>query len=435
MKIALSSTSGIGAWFVLRLMAEGHEVDYYLSDQKYEDVLGGLIPKPKIVQIDQRRHVQGYGFPSYKKYDMSLFDFTESTKWAEASKLDTPTFGDGEIENKLENDREFGLKFMEESGINVPPYTRFNNATEAKSFIKKEDKRYVYKPFTGGTASDDKAITYVSKSAEDLLGYIDVLWDRSHRAPFILQEFIKGTEVGTAGYFNGFDFYLLTGTLEEKKFMNDNKGPNTGCSGNLIYIMNHEMRIFREGLAKAKTALQQIGFKGIIDLNTILTEDKMYGLEWTPRFGYFSDPIIATMYGSGFGEMLHSILTGKVPHIKWNHSFGVSTTISIPPYPTNIRLPNSKGIEIGGIESEDIEDLCETYLYDVMLSKNKLVTSGNYGLIASPMVCGESYRETFEKLERRIEKIQIPDIQYRTDIDKSTLKRYQFIIENGWLNH
>src|SRR5208337_3044570 len=125
MKIAMSSYSGMGAWFVLRLMAEGHDVDYYLSKPEYEDVLKGLIPAPKNLHLDHRYHIQGYGFPSYKKYDLSLFDLTGRAKQADASRLETPTLGDGSFEHMLEDDREFGIKAMEAADIDVPPYTKF----------------------------------------------------------------------------------------------------------------------------------------------------------------------------------------------------------------------------------------------------------------------------------------------------------------------
>ena len=38
MKIALNSYSGAGRWFEFLLLNEGHSVDYYLSDDKYENV-------------------------------------------------------------------------------------------------------------------------------------------------------------------------------------------------------------------------------------------------------------------------------------------------------------------------------------------------------------------------------------------------------------
>lgn len=431
MRIAMSSYTAMGAWWVLRLMAEGHKVDYYLSDAKYVDVLGGLIPPPKLLSLDHRRNDAGH--PLYKGYDLSLFDLTGRAKQADKSAAEAPTLGDGSFEHMLEDDREFGIKMMEECGINVPAYTRFDNPSQAKPFIKKTDKRYVFKPFTQGGTTQDTATTYVAKDAKDLLEFIDTLWASAKGAPFILQEFETGTEIGTEAFFNGEDFYLLSGTLEEKKFMNDNKGPNTGCSGNLIFAMHDEMKIFKEGLLKAKPMLQAYGFRGILDLNTIVTDTKVYGLEWTPRFGYLCCPTIATMYGDGYGELLGDIASGKSPQIKWSHRYGAATTLTIPPYPSEIRLGKAKGVPIGGIDPEDIETLKETYLFDAMIEKKKLVTSGNYGYIGAVLSGSDSIGGAFLKNEAAIKKIDIPNCQYRTDMQKTTEKKYNTLLDEGWI--
>jgi len=433
MKIALSSYTGMGAWWVLRLMAEGHKVDYYLSDDKYEDVLRGIIPPPKLLSLDHRRSNGQEGFPDYGRYDLSLFDLTGRAAQADKSAEECPTLGDGSFEHMLEDDREFGIKIMEECGINVPPYTKFNTATEAKTFLKTSAKRYVFKPFTAGGQTQDTATTYVSKDAADLLEFIDTLWNNAKRAPFILQEFVEGTEIGTEAFFNGEDFFMLTGTLEEKKFMNDNKGPNTGCSGNLIFAMDTEAKVFKKGLLKAKKILSAKGFRGIIDLNTIVTDSAVYGLEWTPRFGYLCCPTIATMYGSGYAELLADIACGRSPSQKWTYKYGAAVTLTIPPYPTEIRLKSSKGVPIGGIEADNIEALTQMYLFDVMESKKKLVTSGNYGYIGAVLSGSDSIMGAFRKTRNMIEDLDIPNVQYRTDIAQSALKKYHQLEEWGWL--
>lgn len=431
MKIALSSYTAMGAWWVLRLRAEGHDVDYLLSEKKYEDVLRGLIPPPKMQDIDMRRTVQGYGFPDYSKYDLSLFDLTGRAELADHSRKQVPTLGDGSLEHHLEDDREFGIEMMEQCGINVPPYHKFNTASEAKSFLKKNDRPFVFKPFTAGGTTQDTATTYVSKSAEDLLKFIDPLWNAAKRAPFILQEKVDGTEVGTEAFFNGSDFFLITGTLEEKKFMNDNKGPNTGCAGNLIFAMNDEMELFKNGLLKAKPMLQAAGFRGIIDLNTIVTETNIYALEWTPRFGYLCCPTIATMYGDDYGELLLDIAAGKSPYIKWGTgSFGAAVTLSIPPYPTEIRMPKYKGIPIEGVNIEDLFQLTNFFLFDAMVEGKQLVTSGNYGYIGAVLSAAHTIEAAFSQLEGRMRNIHIPNCQYRTDVQKSTTKRYEEL--EGW---
>lgn len=435
MKIAMSSYTGMGAWFILRLLAEGHSVDYFLSKSDYEDVLGGLIPSPKKLSLDHRRTVAGYGYPTYQGYDLSLFDLTGRPKQADASKQQCPTIGDGFLEHMLEDDREAGIQAMEQVGINVPPYQKFTTPAEAKVYISKNDKCYVFKPFTIGSDMQDTAITYVAKSAEDMIKCIDRLCLLAKGAPFILQEFVKGTEASIAGFFNGTDFYMLTCTLEDKKFMNDDKGPNTGCASNLVFAISNESRLYTEGLKKIIPLLQAVGFRGMIDLNTIVTENKAYGLEWTPRFGYLADATIAAMYGRGYGELLEKTACGKVPEIKWESPFGVSVTLSIPPYPTEVRLPKAKDIPIEGIDPEDIEELCMNYMYDVKLAKDRksLITSGNYGFVCAPTGIGSTVELAAERAMQRVERIHIPNMQYRTDVYKSTMKRYNFLEINNWI--
>lgn len=432
MKIALSSYSGIGAWFALRLKAEGHLVDYYLSEPKYEGVLRGLVPM-KPLELDHRKSFTNYvsGLPDYSKYDVSVFDLTGRKRQAEASAMLTPTIGDGLFHCLLEDDRAAGIQLMEEAGISVPPYEEFTELGAAKAHIKKTGKRYVFKP--DSQQEQDTATTYVSKSAEDLLEYIDKLGATSKGAKFILQEFIAGIEISTEGWFNGEDFYCLNCTLEEKKFMNDNIGPNTGCAGNLVFSINHNNKLYREGLEKVKPLLQRAGFKGMIDLNTIVTETNVYGLEWTPRFGYDATATFATMYGGNFGELLERTAKGDVPEEAWRSEFAVSTRLSIPPYPTELKLAKSTGLPFKGLSLDNVEDIAECYLYDVELAAGTLQTAGVSGFVAAPIVLAAGVSEAFDAMEERVKSLSIPDMQYRTDLKSSIGKRYYELERMGWI--
>ena len=429
MKIALSSYSGYGAWFVLKLLSEGHKVDYYLSKPEFGVVLDGIIPAPKLARLDHRR--VEVGFPSYEKYDLSIFDLTGRSKQADYSNLHCPTIGDGYVHCLLEDNRRAGINLMEEAGIQVPPYETFDNINAAKSFVKKTGKRYVFKP--DGGQDQDTASTYVSKDAEDLLAYFNMLSSMSHGVKFILQEFVAGQECSTEGWFNGEEFYLLNCTLEEKKFMNKNKGPNTGCAGNLVFTINSKSRIYTEGLAKAKEVLKNIGFRGMIDLNTILTEGELYGLEWTPRFGYDAGCTLANLYAHDFGEMLHSIASGQIPAVGWKEEFGVSARLSIPPYPTEIYYKNLKGTPFKGLDYKNEDHLLKTYLYDVCLNGKNLECAGVNGFMAVPIEIAPDISGAWAKLDSKIEQFQIPDMQYRTDLQESTSKRYYEIRRMGWL--
>lgn len=432
MKIAMSSYSASGAWFVLRLLAEGHKVDYFLSKPKYADILSGIIPPPIIKTLDHRYNLESQdGFPDYSKYDLSLFDLTGRGRQADFSHSQTPTIGDGSIHCELEDNRLFGIEIMEDSGINVPEYKTFSDVASAKAHIRKTGKRFVFKP---NGNEQDTASTYVAKSPEDMLEYIDKLFELSKGTPFLLQEFKTGIEISTEGWFDGTSFHLLNCTLEEKKFMNGNVGPNTGCSGNLLFTINSDDKIYTEGLAKIAPFLASVGFRGMIDLNTIVTETEIYGLEWTPRFGYDSTATLACMYGGNWGDLLARIARGETPEENWLADFGASVRLSIPPYPTEIRHKKLQGVPIKGLDIENEEQMLKTFCYDILADDaGNLVCAGLCGFLLAPVEVGNSSPEAFDKLEDTIKRFEIPDMQYRTDIKSSVQRRYYELQKQGWI--
>lgn len=420
MKIALTSYSGYGLWFSRRLTREGHDVTYHLSNPEMVDVLAGLAPKPKLKPR-----------PDYSNYDLSIFDLTGRRRAADASAEVCLTIGDGSVHCELEDNRAFGIELMEAAGINVPPYEKFNDVGAAAAFVKKTGKRYVFKP--DGGQDQDADTTYVSHDALDMLSYLSKLGAKLSANPFILQEFIAGTEVSVEGWFDGSEFWLLNSTLEDKKFMNGNKGPNTGCSGNLVLLISSQTKIYREGLEKAKGVLQQIGYRGMIDLNTIVTEDKAYGLEWTPRFGYDASATLCRMYSGDYGEMLATVVSGSQPDALFSGEYGTSVRLSIPPYPSEIKGKHKQGVVCAGIDPD------RDYVYDLMKKGTinsidpTFETAGVSGFIAAPIIVGNDPVKAFEELYAIVDKIKIPNMQYRTDCDKSALKKLATLKTQGWL--
>jgi phosphoribosylamine---glycine ligase len=412
----MCSYTGYGLWFTLRLKDEGNKVDYYLMDKKYSKVLDGIAPTPF------------YNKPDFSKYDLVIFDLTGKPKLAEEAAKVTNVIGDSELASELEDDRMFGIEVMEQCGIEVPPYETFSDIEAAKKFIRETKKRYVFKP--NGGQDQECASTYVSTSAEDMLEYIDRLGEMAHGVEFLLQEVVDGTEVSTEAYFDGEDFYLINGTLEEKKFMDNRKGPNTGCAGNLVWAYRRTPKIFTEGLQKLSPFLQESGYRGMIDLNTIAAGSHLYGLEWTPRFGYDASATLFRTIGSPLGEFLHGIASGQGSEPDVVHDYAAALRLSIPPYPSECEGYFLEDVPINGIEPEDLE---HTYMYDACLDKeDNLVTAGCSGFIAVPIGCGPTIRDAFARMSARVKKVKIPDMQHRNDIYKCTWSRYEVLEREGW---
>ena len=399
---------------MLRLLKEGHTVHWFLLKKKYSKILEGIAPKPLFQK------------PDFAKYDLVLFDMTGNPKLAEESLSITPTIGDGDVATELEENRLFGIETMEHCGITVPPYEVFDDVNSARKFVEETNKRYVFKP-NGDQATSS---TYVSESAEDMLDYIDDLVKFVHGEEFILQEIVEGIEISTEGWFNGEEFFLVNGTLEEKKFMEGRKGPNTGCAGNIVWTYGQNPRIFKQGLELLKPFLQESGYRGMVDLNTIVTSSNVYGLEWTPRFGYDAAATLFAVISSDLGEFLYAIATGEAPNVSTKFSYAASTRLSIPPYPSECDGYYHEDVPINGIEEEDVDSI---YLYDVKVKDNELVTAGCSGFVAAPIGRGDSPEEAWAAVTAKIKHIKIPDMQYREDLYKCTKKRYEAVSLLGLL--
>jgi phosphoribosylamine--glycine ligase len=401
-------------------MQEGHDVSWIAKHQRDKDSLRGLLPPP----------LETIGNPS--DYDLVVYDFCADGKGADEIRSLTPVIGSSEFSDQLEHDRTFGIKFMEECGIPVPPYETFTDVGDAIAWLNETKKRCVFKP-SGDV--QDKATTYVSKSSEDMIKYLEVLQKRAKISEFLLQEFIEGTEVSTDGWFNGTTFCAVAHTLEEKKFLSGGVGPNTGCSGNLVWMPSGVNPLFERGLRRAEACLQRAGFVGPIDLNTIVTEGEVYGLEWTPRFGYEGTCNVMALMPVNFGEFMHQIATSStIAPIIPKAAFAATIRVTVPPYPTQIKNASKfAGVPIEGI---NLDKLDRFFLSDVRVkegTEDELETGGVDGLIGAPIGLGDTIHGAFGECQAIIDELKIPDMMYRNDIEKCVENRYELLRKQGWL--
>ncbi len=416
MRILLVSVAGDGPWFTWILTKEGHDVDWICASEKDSCALEGIISPPLTRPPD----------PS--AYDLIVFDSSSLGDAADAARALTPVIGSSELADKLEHDRIFGLEAMEEAGIRVPTWESFDTPAAAIAWLKKEQKRCVLKPI--GDAPSDA--TYVASDAEDMIHYIETKLSNKVKA-FVLQEFVAGVEVSTEAWWTGKEWVALNHTLEEKKFMAGGIGPNTGCAGNVVWMPDGPNVLFEQGLAKVAPLLEASGFVGMLDLNTIVTEGGVYGLEWTPRFGYEGTCNLVALLPMGFGEFMASVARGETPTLAQPKArFAATVRISVPPYPSAEFSRRHDNVPICGIDCDHLERFV---LYDVKCDGDQLVTGGHYQVIGSPIGLSDSIEGAVAQVEAVIKTLKVPNLQWRNDIACCCRKRYDALERWGWLRH
>lgn len=416
MKFFMYSKCGEGAGLLKRIQDEGNEVRLYIKEQDYQSIYNGIIEKSS-GPVD--------------KDEIIIFDSSGSGRKADSfRRAGYRVFGASKFADDLENDREFGLNFMKSHNIQTPVSEEFFKLSDGINYIKNNsDSRYVFKP-SGDLPSK---LTYCSSDCEDLLSYLKYIEKFYARDidSFVLQEFIEGSVVSTEVWCgkNGFIHNLDNHTVETKKLMNDDLGPSTGCSGNLIWLIDDSDVIIDLLLSIEKDLIKE-GYIGPIDLNCIVSNGKPYGLEWTPRFGLDAMPTMLQLFKTDISKLIFDMVEGNKSEPELHDMFAAGVRITIPPYP--IELKDTKIIQKispnQGIPIRDL-DYDNTYFYEVERGHGDLFHSEGTGVIAVVSDYDSDIESCLNRPYEILEDCKVPDKQYRTDLREVLVQMHSDIAE------
>jgi len=412
MRFLFISQAGDSIGIALRVKEEGNEVRMWCVDAKCRTVGDGLVDK----------FTGGDFQPS--KDDIIVFDETDYGDLADMFRRDGyKIVGGSVLADKLEADREFSFEVMTDCGIRVPEYTSFNSWEDGKAFASDLKEKAVFKP------SGDMELKCSSSVLEP-----DELRDTLERlsgefpkdAEFEIQEFVEGVDLSTEGWFNGHDFVEpFNHTLETKKFMDGDQGPSEGCTGNIVWATTKEDPIIQACLLPLTPFLREHNYIGPLDINVIIAEDGPYALEFTPRFGYDATPtLFYELLDGEVGEFLSGVARGEISEFPLKKGYAAGLRLSIPPWP-NLKYEAQHGVAVGGLRGSDYEHFCPM---NVMMQDEKLVTSGQYGVVGILTGYGATIEESFKTPYRIANKIELPSKQYRSDMVEYFKKKHRKVL-------
>lgn len=405
MRFMFLSETGDGLGLALRLKDAGHEIGVKIRDRRAQQNYEGLLFKP----FDWQRDF-------LTKDTIVVFDSNGGGKTGDRLRSQGyAVFVGSTFADQLEYDRDVAFEYMRQVGIKIPHYETFYDWASARDFVKRNDQKWVFKA-SGELVKDHAIQSYVASDAEDMIRVLDFYESvATHSPDFELQEFIPGVAISSEGWFNGREFMRpFNHTVERKQIMNDNLGPSGGCSGNLVWACLGLNHIIEEGIARLAPVLEEFGYIGPIDLNTIVNEQGVWALELTPRFGFDALPALLELLEGDPGELLASLTRGEHPeNLSMKPGYGSALRLNVPPYPSE-EFVHQGGLPIRGFEKTDRP---HTFFYDVMLNpKNQLVTSPAYGAVVALTGWGQTAAEAFDGPQALAKRAKIPDKMYRTDM-------------------
>jgi len=409
-RLLLLSEGGDGIGLALRLKVEGHQAPVWNRDLSSQKHGKGLVDFAEEHQLGQTIVADCTGFGA-------LLDKFRDEGFR--------VFGGSSFADRLESDRQFAEEVMARAGIRTPKSYRAHSWEEAAKFAQKiseKSGKVALKP-EGGLSGI--LPSYVGADAEDALKMLEQ-FEKHHMGSDVeltVQEFIEGVAVSTEGWFNGEEWIpgMFNHTLERKQFLDRDLGPSGGCSGNLVWRCGGSDPLVAETLRGMKKILHERKYVGPLDVNCVVNEQGVWGLEFTPRFGYDALPSLLGLCQFDFGWFLDRMAAGDVPDVELRDGFAAGVRLTLPPYPS-AKQEAAEGVPVRGFEDRD---RMWFYPMNVMLDGEDLVSSGGLGILGVMNGRGEVIGEAFARAYEICSRLKIPEVQYRTDLWKLLGRDYQ----------
>ncbi|MCL6441754.1 MAG: hypothetical protein K6T27_09720, partial [Thermoleophilum sp.] len=251
-------------------------------------------------------------------------------------------------------------------------------------------------------------------------------------APCIVQERIDGIEISTEGWFNGGWIRPFNHTMEKKRLMEGDKGPNTGCTGNIVWATNGD-KLTATALEPLEPLLERVGYVGPLDVNCMVTRSDAYFLEYTARFGYDALQTWSELIKMPLFDYLYKVATRQADEVPvFQDNYGIAVRLTVPPYPSEKEVERWAGAQVLDVPKEAMRHV---WLTDVARKGDAYVLAGVHGVIGCVTARGSSVRECRRRAYRTINNIVIHgDVQYRSDIGADVEENIAKLKEWGWLN-
>jgi phosphoribosylamine--glycine ligase len=386
---------------------EGHEVRYYIKNEKVRDIADGFVPKTRNWEKD------------VDWADVIIFDdvMGQGRIAQELRAKGKKVIGGSEYTDQLEDDRTFGQEELKKAGISIVPFWEFRSFDEAIGFVRENPNRYVIKP--SGGAQNIKRLLFVGEE-EDGKDVIQVLeaykkaWSKEIQV-FQLQKRMTGVEIAVGAFFNGQQFvYPINVNFEHKKLFPGNIGPSTGEMGTAMYWSGPN-KIFNATLKKMESRLRQEGYAGYIDINCIVNASGIYPLEFTSRFGYPTIAIQQEGILMPISEFFYELACGRLENFKTRKGFQLGVRVVVPPYPFHDQQTFDACSRNAAIlfKKRDLEGI---HIEDVKQVNGQWLIAGEVGVVLVVVGTGQTLKQAKNQAYFRLSQVMIPSMYYRTDI-------------------
>ena len=335
----------------------------------------------------------------------------------EFSSRNLKIFGPTQKAAMIETSKSFAKEFMRKNNIPTPAFKIINSAVDALDYFRTATFPLVIK--ADGLASG-KGVYICQKKEEAEDGIKEIMLDGKFGKSgerVVIEEFLNGQEMSFMVVCDGKRILPLASSMDYKKALENDKGPNTGGMGAISPapliskdLFNTIMKSIIEPTVSG-LKFENKKYKGVLYAGLMITRAGPKVLEFNARFGDPEIQVVLMRLKSDLVDILEGSADENLFDVNadWDKNVSGCVVLAAKGYPNKY----VKGQTIQGLERAKVMGL-EVFHAGTAQNKDNLVTSG--GRVLNVCATAPTLKETMDKIYDGISFIAFEDMIFRRDI-------------------
>jgi phosphoribosylamine--glycine ligase len=326
-------------------------------------------------------------------------------------------FGPTQKAAMIETSKSFAKEFMRKNNIPTPGFKVFDSPSEALEHFSRAQFPLVVK--ADGLAAG-KGV-YICKKREEASAAVNEImlegkFGKSGER-VVVEEFLGGQEMSFMAVCDGKRIFPLATSMDYKKALEGDKGPNTGGMGAISPAPQISKELFNQIM---KTIIQPtIGglkfenkkFKGLLYAGLMITRGGPQVLEFNARFGDPETQVVLMRLKSDLVDILEGAADENLFEVasEWDENVSGCVVLAAKGYPQK----SASGSRIQGLERAKSLGV-EVFHAGTGLGPDGLISAG--GRVLNVCAAAPTLKEAMGKIYDGISFITFEDMTFRRDI-------------------
>jgi phosphoribosylamine--glycine ligase len=326
-------------------------------------------------------------------------------------------FGPTQKAAMIETSKSFAKEFMRKNNIPTPAFKIINSSVDALEYFRTASFPLVIK--VDGLAAG-KGVYICQKKEEAEAGIREIMLEGKFGKSgerVVIEEFLNGQEMSFMAVCDGKRVIPLATSMDYKKALDNDKGPNTGGMGAISPaplisqdLFNTIMKSIIEPTV-AGLKFENKKYKGVLYAGLMITRDGPKVLEFNARFGDPETQVVLMRLKSDLVDILEGSADENLFDVSadWDKNVSGCVVLAAKGYPNQY----VKGQKIQGLERAKVMGL-EVFHAGTAQVKDSLVTAG--GRVLNVCAAAPTLKEAMDKIYDGISFIAFEDMIFRRDI-------------------